>query len=264
MSPIKKRVIILGYHQIIKGPGRSRYAVLGSGFKAQLIWLKENGFDILSLKRLLAVMDDPDGFPEKGAVLTFDDGLISHFDTAFPILKELGFSGCFFIPVNFVGKKGYMGWERIAEMKVSGMEIGSHGLSHNLLDIMPEEEYRKELDGSKRILEERLGAPADFFSIPRGYCNQKIMQAAAEAGYKAVCTSKFGYVGPQSHAGSLGRFVLKSNTGLPDLKKVLEKDALKGLEIRLGELAYSMARGVIGARLFERIRKRIFREDYLY
>jgi hypothetical protein len=71
--------------------------------------------------------------PDKLVVLTFDDGCASHYSVAFPILKELGFKGSFYI-CDFdsfrTRKDWYLTWRQMKEMADAGMEIGNHTTGH--------------------------------------------------------------------------------------------------------------------------------------
>lgn len=126
----------------------------------------------------------------KDVLMTFDDGDITNYTKAYPILKEFGMKAYFFIIGEWVGKPEYMGWKEIGELKDAGMMIGSHGMTHRLLTALTDGDLDRELRESKRILEERLKAPVDSISIPRGFCNKKILEMAKAAGYDKVFTSR--------------------------------------------------------------------------
>jgi peptidoglycan/xylan/chitin deacetylase (PgdA/CDA1 family) len=123
-------------------------------------------------------------------VITFDDGERNNFTQAFPVLQKFGFSAHFFVIVNRIGTSGYMNWSDLKVMIEGGMIIGSHGLTHRILTELTDEEIRKELVESKRILEENLHTKIDSFSIPRGYSSNAILDSAYTNGYKYVFVSK--------------------------------------------------------------------------
>jgi peptidoglycan/xylan/chitin deacetylase (PgdA/CDA1 family) len=65
-------------------------------FHQQMVFLLENGYTFLTCKE--AVRKSLDGvLPDKTAVVSFDDGLRTQFDNAFPVLQELGIPATFFI-----------------------------------------------------------------------------------------------------------------------------------------------------------------------
>ena len=58
-----------------------------------------------------------------------------------------------------------MTWEQLREMQASGMEIGSHGVSHRMLAKVSADDIRAEIFGSKESLERELGKPAKVLRI---------------------------------------------------------------------------------------------------
>jgi peptidoglycan/xylan/chitin deacetylase (PgdA/CDA1 family) len=124
--------------------------------------------------------------------LTFDDGHDSDALVALPILQEFAIPATFFITVGFVGQPGYMRWEQVRTLADAGMAIGSHTLTHPCLPMLSPPELRKELVISRQALEDSIGAPVKLLSVPAGFYNRRVIEAAGAAGYTAVCTSDYG------------------------------------------------------------------------
>jgi peptidoglycan/xylan/chitin deacetylase (PgdA/CDA1 family) len=62
-----------------------------------------------------------------------------------------------------------LGWDHVREMAESGLvTLGAHTLTHPILTQLPMEEVRKEVFGSKEIIEKKTGKGVDFFSYPNG------------------------------------------------------------------------------------------------
>jgi len=125
----------------------------------------------------------------KQAILTFDDGEMNNYEIALPIIKGLGFNAYFFIIVKRIGNEGYMGWKELKNLAEAGMTVGSHGLTHEVLTNLKDSQIIEELRASKNCLEKNLGIPINSFSVPRGFCNDKIIQMAYEAGYSQIFIS---------------------------------------------------------------------------
>ena len=149
--------------------GAELYDVSIEDFLAQMHWLKSC---------------------DKKTTLTFDDGELNNYEIAFPIIKRLGINACFFIIVKRIGKSGYMGLEELKALSESGMTIGSHGMSHEILTNLKDSQVIEELRASKNFLEVNLGIPINSFSVPRGFYNDKIIQMAYEAGYTRIFISE--------------------------------------------------------------------------
>jgi peptidoglycan/xylan/chitin deacetylase (PgdA/CDA1 family) len=247
--------IVLMYHSISSGPltmpperetGAELYSVSLENFKAQMSWLKDKGFTPVIFETFRSADQT------KPVIITFDDGEMNSFQQAYPVLKEFGWKAYFFIIVKRIGKDGYMGFKEIKELHQAGMVIGSHGLSHEILTDLLDSQMEEELRASKKNLEINLGAPIDTISIPRGFCNEKILQTAYKLGYKTIFVSdKPAKINP----GCFGRIAIKSNwslerfdLGLKGKTPLIEKgtDAVKKtLKTLLREKGYNWVRSIL-------------------
>jgi peptidoglycan/xylan/chitin deacetylase (PgdA/CDA1 family) len=84
-------------------------------------------------------------------------------------------------------------WEMLETMHRGGITIGSHTMSHRLLTTESAKTARTELLGSKKELEEKLGARVDHFAYPDGRFNPTVVQAVKAAGYRfgyGICHSR--------------------------------------------------------------------------
>ena len=61
-------------------------------------------FNIVSMEHVLRYYSSGNSLPEKAMLLTFDDGYAEHFTNVYPILKNLGVQGSFFVPAKAVQK----------------------------------------------------------------------------------------------------------------------------------------------------------------
>jgi peptidoglycan/xylan/chitin deacetylase (PgdA/CDA1 family) len=82
-----------------------------------------------------------------------------------------------------------MDWDMLGKMAQSGVTVGSHTRSHTLLATAPEPVVREELEGSRRALEQRLGAPVRHLAYPDGSFNAGTIRAVHAAGYLTACTT---------------------------------------------------------------------------
>lgn len=139
--------------------------------------------------------------------VTFDDGHISHFELAAPILQSRCLTARFFITVGWTGKKqGYMGWRELRSLHENGHSIGAHGWTHTLLTHCSERELNTELGNARLTLEDRLGTSITTMSLPGGRYNRRVLSACEEAGYTQVYTSV-----PKSEPLPLGAMVGRLN-----------------------------------------------------
>ena len=103
--------------------------------------------------------------PIKAAILTFDDGMLSQYTYAKPILDKYNFKATFYIICNSVDKENRMNWNNIQTLEEEEHKIGSHSMNHQRLGKLSNNEMKYEIIESKRCLENR-GFNVTSFSFP--------------------------------------------------------------------------------------------------
>ncbi len=143
--------------------------------------------------------------PHKSVVITFDDGYMDNYESALPILREYNFPATVFVVSSLVGKtnnwmradgypeKPLMGWHEIEKMKGNGITVGSHTVNHYHLSHLSLEDAKREIEDSKKFLEDKLGIPINHFAYPHGDMNESIMNMVKEAGYRTACLTRSGF-----------------------------------------------------------------------
>jgi peptidoglycan/xylan/chitin deacetylase (PgdA/CDA1 family) len=210
-------VIVLGYHRFGSYP-KDTLAIQPEVFREQMQFLKDNGIAVISMKDFLSWRRGEKGIPLRSALITIDDGYMSSYDVAWPILREFGYPVTLYLYTKYVNVGGKsLSWKQLQEMRDSGMEFGSHSVSHtNMLHprTLGGYDYQSwlsnELGESKRILECHLGVPVATFAYPYGSHDINIVQAGLRNGYEAMFTVNPVPVHLSSPSGSLGRFIIYS------------------------------------------------------
>ncbi len=141
-SQTDEKFTVLSYHEIAD-PGEAlipEYAVTPTMFVRQIDWLKNNGYNFISIDDILADRDGRRPLPPKAVLITFDDGYRSMYEHAWPLLKMLKIPSVVAVvgaweedkgTVNFDGRMitrdKLMTWAQLRELSESGLvEIGSH------------------------------------------------------------------------------------------------------------------------------------------
>jgi hypothetical protein len=185
--------------------------------------------------------------------LTFDDGHITNFDCALPVLQSRGLIARFFITAGWTGTRpGYMGWPELRSLHASGQLIGAHGWSHTLLTHCAKKELDKELSGARSLLEDKLGVPVTTMSLPGGRYNQRVLAACREAGYSKIYTSEpSAEQGPNTYM--VGRLNIRGDMTPEWIQSVFEPGSrvLSGLERQYRVKA--AAKSLLGDRLYEKL-----------
>ena len=191
---------ILTYHRFAENCN-SPLCMPKNIFELQMRYLKENGYHVITAKELLAFLGYRQGLPQKSVLITMDDGYRSVYNIAYPILKEYGFTATLFIYTSFVDvSKMAITWNQLKEMQSEGFTIGSHTIYHSDLTQPKEGEtepefmarIKKELYGSKKIIDQKLGQDTYIIAYPFGYYDQISIQMAKKAGYKMAMSVKRG------------------------------------------------------------------------
>src|SRR5207249_1297543 len=73
-------------------------------FTAQLDWLQAR-FDLVSGSAFEQAVADRHPFDRLSALLTFDDGFVDHYSAVFPLLRQRGAGGMFFIAGSTLGPR---------------------------------------------------------------------------------------------------------------------------------------------------------------
>ncbi|NLX44745.1 MAG: polysaccharide deacetylase family protein [Treponema sp.] len=191
------RLVILMYHNLVYGRTGGEYNRDIYNFEHDLVFLRKR-FEIIDFDQLLAIRRGEFALNHDAAIITFDDGDLSMYGIAYPLLRYYDIKATFFIIAGSVGEVGYMSWPQIREMagyrNNEGerlFSIGSHGVNHLALGEVDEETLHSEFAESKRIIEGQIGLPVEVFALPygSGAGRKDIEKLAFDTGYKALRSS---------------------------------------------------------------------------
>ena len=177
-------VPVLMYHALGENLGHGKYGVSPAQFRGHLQVIRDLGFEVVTLDDVVAGTA-----PERAVVLTFDDGISSDYEVAFPALQEAGMVAEFFVSTAKVGHGDHVTWTQMAEMHRAGMRFGSHGHDHVPISTLPPKERTNQLRESRTLLEQHLGSAVHTFSVPFGAMSEGVRSAAVAVGLSTVCTS---------------------------------------------------------------------------
>ena len=100
-------------------------------FEEDLKYLTANDYVFLDDMHLRAVLQGEEPFTGREAALTFDDGYDDLLDTIEPLLRSYGAVATAFIAPGLIGHPGYLGWEDLRRLSLSGtVGIGAHSYRH--------------------------------------------------------------------------------------------------------------------------------------
>jgi peptidoglycan/xylan/chitin deacetylase (PgdA/CDA1 family) len=124
-------VPVLLYHRLV--PNVNGHGVAPADFAAQMQMLHEQGFHAISLDQYERfIRGNPVDLPPRPILITFDDGFISSFEVADPILARYGWSAAIYVITGAVGTPGKLTWAQLRDMQATGhWQIDEHaGYGH--------------------------------------------------------------------------------------------------------------------------------------
>ena len=215
---------ILLYHRIGEPPdaraASARYYVTPADFEQQMQALFEWGYTAIPMSLLVTAVTQGAELPQRPIVISFDDGDMSVYTTAYPIMQRYGLTGINYLVVNRLGIDGYMGVNEIKELTNSGWEVGSHGITHTDLVTIPHkleyEEYQSRVD-----LQAALGVPVDTFAYPFGSYNESVSRRLPDYGYRAAMGLGTFYGHSRSDLLYMSRLEIRNGTSLAKLAGML-------------------------------------------
>lgn len=254
---------IFAYHDVVQtlaiGVDRDEMAVTARGLTEHFRWLREQGYQPVSIDQLAAASNGGAPLPEKPVLLTFDDGLISAYTEVFPLLKLFNYPAVISVVTDWIesdtpvlyatrarSKKDFLSWSQIREMQASGLvEIASHShvLHQGVLvnqqgNTQPAAVARLYVEGefesdearrqriiddlrqSVKLIDEKTGSAPRVMTWPYGAYNFVGVGAAQDLGLEWSLTLDPNFGNP-ANAKILHRHLIKDHPALREFSSFL-------------------------------------------
>ncbi len=217
----KIKLPIVMYHHISeKRSALGAYVISPTQFENDLIHFEKCGYTTITVAQLADFAEGKFQMPEKPIMITFDDGYLSFYEYAYPLLKKykmhavlsvIGkysdlYSNCDDRNVNYA----HVTWDIVTEMAKSGyVEIENHTYDmHTIGDRKgcvkksgeSEECYRLALSGDIKTVQEKIktatGTAPIAFTYPFGRMCKQADDIINEMGFKISfgCEEKVNYL----------------------------------------------------------------------
>ena len=217
-------VPVLMYHHLAERPNESTI-VTPETFEHQLQVISDAGYHTVTVQDLIRYVYSGEELPENPVCITFDDGYLSNYEIAYPLLKKHGMKATIFVIGSSVGCSEYkesgrkikphFSWAQAAEMMDSGLiDIQSHtwdmhqwcegegsdtkGIRESALPLKgeTESEYISEFSADirefQRVYAEKTGRRCNVISYPQGQYSVLSEVTAAECGIQATLVTETG------------------------------------------------------------------------
>ena len=185
-------------------------------FLEHIIYLKDN-YKIIPIDESYK-----NNLDRKTISITFDDGYKDNL-YALEICEKYNIPFTLYITTGFIGQLNYLSKEDIQKFSKSNLcVLGTHSVTHPHLNELSYNEQYKELEESKKTLEDIVGYPITHFSYPHGCYNNDTIDIIEKLGYNIISSSHIGLNN-------------KNNLELKKLKRIeiVASDTLRNLERKI-------------------------------
>jgi peptidoglycan/xylan/chitin deacetylase (PgdA/CDA1 family) len=186
-SAAPDRVQVLCYHTFT---GQNKIEDFGlREFGSQLDSLLTYGYRFVTFQECIA--DTLRG--KHNLLLTIDDGHGSVRAAYDSVMQPRGIRPVLFVYPGITGTRHFaLTWDDLAYLRDQGCTIGSHGYFHEFVDekhfLLDSAKVLREINESKKILEEKLKISVQIFSYPFGVYSPLTIELARRAGYHYAFT----------------------------------------------------------------------------
>ena len=181
-------------------------------FKEQIKIIEEAGIKFIHPKDFSENLSN--NKKKRKLLLTIDDGLLSFYKKAWPILREKKIPFILFVNTREVGSFNYMNWDQILELhKSENVEIGNHSHSHEYLVDEDSNLIKEDILKSIKIFKKKLGKNSDFFSYPFGEFSLEFKNIIKSLGFKYAFGQHSGVMDETKDLYELPRFPINEKYG---------------------------------------------------
>ncbi|MGN4124358.1 polysaccharide deacetylase family protein [Lysinibacillus sphaericus] len=235
---LDRGVPVMMYHHFLKEHELGRFKNVSTTmtdvqFANEMQYLKSKNYETVSIDELLRFMRNEITLPAYSIVLTFDDGLLSTREYAYPVLKKYGFQATQFL-ITYRNEHSpaeqmfdYTDLQAISRQDMANMQdvftYESH--TYNLHDIVGNKgkmlliPYHEVVQDLKRSLTIIPGAKA--FAYPFGQYNSNTIYAVKEAGFSMAFSTMPGYNNPYDDAYQIKRLYSDQKTSFAQFQKMV-------------------------------------------
>ncbi len=183
-----------------------------TNFKKQLEIIKKNNLKFINPSDFEKELVE--NKKQRKILLTIDDGFLSFYQNAWPILKINKIPFILFVSTREVGSYNYMTWDQIKEIsKEDFVEIGNHSHTHEYLIDESNEVIKTDIQNSIDIFKKKLGKNSKFFSYPFGEYSVDFKNIIKSLGFKYAFGQHSGVIDETKNFYELPRYPINEKYG---------------------------------------------------
>ena len=204
---------VIMYHSLVKDASRAAQYVCSIGqVESDLAWLRDNGFQCVSLEQLIAFADGRGALPPKPVLITLDDGYRNNLTLLPPLLEQYGARAVISVVGEYAdiytasGEDGSphtcMSWEDLARAAgTQRLELANHSYYfHHLTgrkgsakkpgesDSAWQAAFTADTQALQRALEEACGAAPVCYAYPYGQLTREADELLKDMGFRMSLT----------------------------------------------------------------------------
>lgn len=189
----KNKIPVLCYHNLATAEEKTNFesekdwTIDVKNFEEQLKYLKKHNYKTLTMEEFYEWKQGMLNLPQKSVLITFDDGFLSNYHYAFPLLKKYNMNATVFLIGEYVQNatqtdwngniKTYMPLELVEKSKEEypNIDFCSHtyGLHyHNSINEVSKEQMEKDFSVFKNNITD-----TKFIAYPFGQYNENLIDA---------------------------------------------------------------------------------------
>lgn len=170
---------VLMYHSVINNPSKSgKYVITPQKFEEDLLYLKQKGYETVSVKQIIQYVYNNAPLPKKPIILTFDDGMYNNYEYILPILEKHNSCAVFSIVGSYTDEYSennivdpaysYLRWCDIEALSDSEhIEFGNHSYNFHSISAKrygtQKNKYENSLDYINTFYQDTQKMQSEFY-----------------------------------------------------------------------------------------------------
>jgi peptidoglycan/xylan/chitin deacetylase (PgdA/CDA1 family) len=176
LVPAPEGLPILLYHKV-SATQSDALTISVESLDHQLAYIASSGYTAISFAELKESLDGGRALPAKPIIVTFDDGYLSTYELAHPVLAKHGMAATVFLPTAYIGdvarwagaSEPLMSYEIIRELAETKLiEFGMHSHRHESYENYSAAQVEDDLSQCLHALEESGCRFTRVFACPYG------------------------------------------------------------------------------------------------
>ncbi len=184
------KIAILGYHAFATKEAKQNelkddnLSMDIGYFEEQLKYLQKHHYKTLTLEEVYSYLQGKEEIPRKSVLITMDDGYMSNYELAFPILQKYKMNAVVFVIGQNV-EAGYEGYMDLETIKKAGKEYPNITFASHSYGLHEQGAIDRGIEYIKEDFEKmETVIKTKYFAYPYGNYNEEVIQVLKENNYQ--------------------------------------------------------------------------------